>query len=194
MLVSGRVGAVGRMRFRTIAGAGGGAFLVLAVAGCADGSNPRPATTAVTTTAPSASPSLSATLPTPKQRYELAMRTLGAKLSSSLRVAGDIELAEAGKAEEAEKDARALGNARLALRSAAARLARIVAPAPARAANALLLRGVKEYADELGGVIDALQAGGAPVTVLQRIFGLKGVLDMQRASIELEREGYDIVG
>lgn len=122
------------------------------------------------------------------------MQTLGAKLSSSLQRAGDTELASAGKAEEAQKDVKALEGARVALRSAAVQLARIVAPLPARSANALLLKGVEEYADELAGVIDALDAGGAPVTVLQRIFQLRGVLDMQRASIELERKGYDIVG
>jgi hypothetical protein len=193
MLVCGRVGA-GRIRFRTLAGVGACVILALAAAGCGGDSTPTPTTTAVTTTASSAARSVPAKPRTPKQRYELAMRTLGAKLSSSLQIAGDVELAEAGKAKEAEKDAQALGNARVALRSAAAQLARIVVPAPARPATALLLKGVREYADELGGVIDALNAGGAPVAVLQQIYRLKGVLDMQRASIELERKGYDIVG
>ena len=130
---------------------------------------------------------------TPKGRYERAMQVLGAELGSSLRLAGEIELSAAGKSSAGAKDANALKQARLALRSAAVQLGRITPPPGLRGAHALLVKAVNEYADELGGVINRLEAGGPPVTVLLEIFRLKGVRDMQRASIQIAKKGYSIV-
>lgn len=129
----------------------------------------------------------------PKQRYEHAMQALGSSLGASLRLAGEIELASAGTKSARSRDANALVNAQLALRSAAVALTRIVPPPEVRSEHALLIRGVLEYADELSGVISALHAGGPPNVVLQRILRFKGVLDMQRASIGLEQRGYSVV-
>ncbi len=122
------------------------------------------------------------------------MQSLGAKLQSSLQVVGEIELASEGTATENAKDLNALGQARAALRAAAAKLALIVAPAAIRTDQALLLKGVHDYADELQSVINQLDKGGAPVTVLQDILTLRGVKEMQQASIAIAKKGYNIVG
>jgi hypothetical protein len=126
--------------------------------------------------------------------YERAMRTLGEKLSASLQLAYEIEVTSAGTKKAASKDAIALENARVALRETAIQLRRIVPPRRARSAQTLMVKGVIEYAEELGGVIVALDAGEDPVAVLPRILDFKGVKDMQNASLELERKGYNIVG
>lgn len=174
----------------TLAAAALSAGLCLAVMGCgANGTSTAGVTTASTT--PSTSTE-SAPLKA-KRTYEREMQRLGGKLGATLRVAGTIELAAQGKGAAGAKDANALENARVALRSAAVQLARIEPPPDVRSAHALLVSGVNEYADELGAVIDKLHAGGAPVTVLQRIFKFKGVKDMERASIQIEKKGYDIV-
>jgi hypothetical protein len=121
------------------------------------------------------------------------MQALGSSLGASLRLAGEIELASAGTSSARSRDANALENAQLALRSTAVALTRIVPPPGVRSDHALLIKGVLEYADELDGVIAALQAGGPPNVVLPRMLRFKGVFDMQRASIALERRGYSIV-
>ena len=174
------------------------ALLCLTVAGCGGSmaastdTSVRAASTSQQSTSSVAPAHRSAAL-TAKLKYERAMQTLGGHLQSSLRLAGKIEVASAGTRSATAKDAKALGQARIALRSAAAKLERIVPPPSLRSAHALLIKGVDEYADELGGVIHQLQAGGAPVVVLQRILRFQGVKDMERASIQIEKGGYSIV-
>jgi hypothetical protein len=163
----------------------------LLASGCGASGTPKVVSPGTPSTPASTGPQR-ATL-TAKGRYERAMQLLGGTLGSSLRLAGEIELAAAGKKSAAVKDATALKQARVALRSAAIRLGRIKPPPEIRAAHALLVRAVKEYADELGGVISRLEAGGAPVTVLQEILRFRGVKDMQRASIQIAKKGYSIV-
>jgi hypothetical protein len=175
------------------------ALLCLAIAGCGGGG--RAATTstgASSRSAPSSQRGASAPVRPPvgltaKQKYERAMQALGGELESSLQLAGDTELASAGTKSATTRDAKALVKARIALRTAAAKLARIVPPPSVRSAQALLLKGVTEYADELGSVIDQLEAGSPPVAVLQNILRFQGVKDMETASIQIERKGYSIV-
>jgi hypothetical protein len=121
------------------------------------------------------------------------MKVLGTTLGAALRLAGESELAAARTKTADQQDVRALRKAQVALRGAAVTLGRIHPPADVRAAHALLIKGVKEYATELDSVIAKLEAGGAPVTVLQEITRLKGVQDMQQASIEIAERGYSIV-
>ena len=83
--------------------------------------------------------------------------------------------------------------AQVALRAAVVTLTKIRPPAGVRGAHALLIEGVEEYANELDAVIAKLEAGGAPVTILQEILHLKGVQDMQQASVEIAEHGYSIV-
>ncbi len=149
-----------------------------------------PPATSTSTLAPGLKPAP----PSPaKARYEIAMKTLGTSLEASLRLAGESELAAATSKTATGQDVRALRNAQTALRAAAVTLARIDAPAGLRHAQALLIKGVEEYASGLDGVIAQLRAGGAPRTVLQQVLHLKGLRDMQRASIEIAQHGYSIV-
>jgi hypothetical protein len=171
------------------------ALVALIASGC--GGSAAPATTSTAPATASAAPPSTTSTPavalSPKQRYEHAMQALGSSLGASLRLAGEIELASAGTKSARSRDANALENAQVALRSAAIALTRIDPPPAVRSDHALLIKGVLEYADELDGVIAALHAGGRPNVVLQRILRFKGVLDMQRASIALARQGYSIV-
>jgi hypothetical protein len=122
------------------------------------------------------------------------MKTLGTTLGASLRLAGETELAAAASKTARQQDARALRKAQVALRGAVATLSRIHAPADIRQAQSLLVKGVKEYAAELDSVIAKLQASSAPTsTVLHTILHLKGLKDMQRASVEIAQHGYSIV-
>ena len=128
-----------------------------------------------------------------KARYEVEMKVLGTTLGASLRLAGETELAAAKTKTARQQDVRALRKAQVALRAAVVALGKIRPPADIRPEHALLLKGVEEYATELNSVIAKLEAGGAPVTVLQDILHLKGVEDMQRASAEIAEHGYSIV-
>jgi hypothetical protein len=121
------------------------------------------------------------------------MKALGTTLGASMRLAGETELAARASGTARNKDVQALRQAQRALRSAAIDLAKIRPPADIRRPQALLLQGVKEYAAELDSIIAKLKAGGTPTTVLQKILALKGIKDMQHASIEIEQRGYDIV-
>jgi hypothetical protein len=170
-------------------------LLLLLASGCGGGKSPAATDGSAGSTTGSTPPAASAShVPlTSKRQYEHAMQVLGSSLETSLRLAGEVELAEAGKKSANSADASALESARRALRSAAVGLKRIVPPGQIRDAHALLIKGVLEYATELGRVISQLHAGGAPVVVLQTILRLKGVLDMQRASIQLAKRGYSIV-
>ena len=121
------------------------------------------------------------------------MKALGTTLGASLRLAGETELAAAKTTTATGQDVRALRKAQVALRAAVVTLAKMRPPADVRHAHALLIKGVKEYATELDSVIAKLEAGGAPVTVLQEILHFKGVQDMQKASVEIAEHGYTIV-
>ena len=56
----------------------------------------------------------------------------------------------------------------------------------------LLVKGVREYADELNGVIAQVNAGNQR-EALGSIFTLKGVRDMSRASKSISKAGFVIV-
>jgi hypothetical protein len=184
-----------RTAFR-LASAALAALISVLASGCGGSGTPAATSTAAATTSATAAASTttgsSADALTPKQRYEHAMQALGSSLGASLRLAGEIELASAGTKVARSRDANALENAQVALRSAAVALARIVPPPGVRSEHALLIKGVAEYANELDGVIAALRAGATPGVVLQRILAFKGVRDMERASIQLQTRGYNI--
>ncbi len=119
--------------------------------------------------------------------YERAMQRLGLKLSSTLR-----SIARTNSTTSATTDVTNLERVQRELNDTAAQLARIVPPAKIAAPHALLLRGVREYAQELTGVIGRLQKG--ELGALHLIPSLRGVKDMGRASREIANAGYDIIG
>jgi hypothetical protein len=167
-----------------------GTFVVVALvcvlatgaAGCGGGSS--------TTTSTASQPKPSRpTRPKTYSRYELAMQVLGDKLAAELANAGRAVGLPTAKRTAIEQILRAT---QTQLRAAAASLAKIDPPARIKAQHRRLTQAVREFADELNGVIAGIKAGtGAPAYVL--IPNLKGLKDMQRASDAITKAGYTIV-
>ena len=121
--------------------------------------------------------------------YELKMQALGQQLGATL--------ARIGLSNVNQPPAvivRHLAAAQLQLRDAAVKLAAIEAPAKIKADQALLLKGVREYADGLNSLIRQLRVPTkdklAYLSILQKIAALKGVKDMQDASLAITKAGY----
>jgi hypothetical protein len=155
--------------------------LAVLAAGCGGGPAKRAQTPAKHVQRRSPSRTLSA--------YEVEMRPLGDKVAA--------ELARAGRG-VAQPDAdrgsieRTLLSVQVELRAAAARLQRIEPPVRIRAQHRRLIRAVREFADELTGVIAGVRHG-SQVPVYMQIPRLKGLKDMQRASDAITKAGYAIV-
>ncbi len=121
--------------------------------------------------------------------YERAMQVLGDKLAAELANAGRAVGLPTARRTVIEQILRAT---QTQLRAAAASLAKIEPPARIKAQHRRLTQAVREFADELNGVIAGIKAGtGAPAYVL--IPNLKGLKDMQRASDAITKAGYVIV-
>jgi hypothetical protein len=117
------------------------------------------------------------------------MRRLGSTLSASIRT---VATADSKPNTSPATVAANLAKVQTALRRAASALETIKPPARVRSDHALLVKGVREYADELNGVIRQLRGGQA--IALKKIPTLRGVRDMQRASYAIVQKGYAIVG
>jgi hypothetical protein len=164
--------------------------LIGAAAGC--GGQP----TAPTTT-PASAGSSSQHQPTSSQKiaYEQAMKKLGASLGSILAHVGasnqrivrntpNEQKAVAGVALELRK-------AQLRLRQAATKLAAMKPPADVKSDHEALRRGVLDYAAELDRTIARVRTGN--FAVLRSIARLKGIKEMDRASLAITRKGYAIL-
>jgi len=77
------------------------------------------------------------------------------------------------------------------LRLGAKQLQKIRPPAKVKVQQALLLRGVREYASELNGVIATVKAGQTQAG-LSLIYNLKGIKDMTTASHAITAKGFAI--
>jgi len=119
--------------------------------------------------------------------YELAMLKLGGGLNATLTQVGLANRTAKGPA----PIERNLRKSQVELRAAAVKLEKIVAPARIRAQQALLIKGVREYADELDGVIANLKRGAGP-RALAAITNLKGLRDMAIATAAITKAGYVI--
>jgi hypothetical protein len=121
--------------------------------------------------------------------YETRMRVLGNTLARELAIAGRAVSAPTAKRAAIEQ---VLLTAQRQLRTAAAGLEKIKPPAKVEVQHRRLIEAVREFADELTGVIAGVKAGnGAPVYAL--IPQLKGLRDMRRASDAITKAGYSIV-
>jgi hypothetical protein len=119
--------------------------------------------------------------------YENAMLALGNKLY--LTIAGiDKANRNAGGPTVIERNLR---KTQIELRAAAVKLTKIVPPARIKAQHVALIRGVREFADELDGVIAKLKKGSGPA-VLGTLPSLKGIRDMTAASTAITKAGYVI--
>ncbi|MDX6442547.1 MAG: hypothetical protein QOE43_2276 [Gaiellaceae bacterium] len=152
--------------------------LVFAAAGCGAGASSSTTTAATRTVA--AAPS------TANDTYVTRMRKLGVTLSTAITLASQTNSATAPAT-----DAANLVRVQRALIHAAAALAAITPPSNVRADHALLLKGVREYASELNGVIRRVRRG--QVAALHSIPNLRGLHDMKRGSDAILAKGYAIV-
>ena len=117
------------------------------------------------------------------------MQALGETLAKELATAGRAVAAPTARRSAIEQ---ILRTAQRQLRVAAAGLEKIKPPGKVEAQHRKLIQAVREFADELTGVIAGVEQGnGAPVSAV--IPGLKGLKAMQRASDAITHAGYTII-
>ena len=119
--------------------------------------------------------------------YESAMQALGRQLGSAIAASGNKNIS-ASPAVITHN----LRQVQVALRAAAGKLERITPPDNVKAQHRLLIKGVREYANELDGVIAQVNKGNSRFA-LGSIVTLKGVKDMERATKSIAKAGYVIV-
>jgi hypothetical protein len=171
------------------AGCGGGAMTPSAATAPSTAttaaSAPTTKTKTTTATAPAAVRPSGAT-----HAYELRMQRLGVKLGGSIQAIGDLMVVNHSVASKPQV-VRDLRRLQIVLRSAASELTRIRPPAKVRDQHELLARGVREYAQELTGVIARVQSGDT-AKALSLIPRLKGIRDMTTASHAIKKAGLNI--
>ena len=133
---------------------------------------------------------------TSKSVYEQKMQLLNQQLDSVLLAVSNANNSQTpqGTPLPPKSEAENLQVAQNGMRTAAAKLAKIVPPANIKAAHALLLKGLREDTEELTAVIAELKKGADPLTVLPSVLKLKGLQVMRTASVQIEKAGYDILG
>jgi hypothetical protein len=159
-----------------------GAAVVMSASACGGKSNTTSTTTAALT---------------PKALYEQKMQLLGQQIDSVMGAVSNANNTEtpSGQPLPGKTEAANLRVAQKELQKAANQLAKITPPAKIKAAQAQLLKGVREVATELNPVIAKLgKKGSNPIQVLQTILKLQGLKDMQAASAAIAKSGYDILG
>ena len=117
------------------------------------------------------------------------MQVLGDKLAAELAAAARGVSASSGKPTAIEH---VLLTAQTQLRAAASGLQRIRPPARIKAQHSRLINAVREFADELNGVIAGVKSGTGPAPAAM-IPKLKGLKEMQKASDAIVKAGYAIV-
>jgi hypothetical protein len=122
-------------------------------------------------------------------KYETEMQALGVQLGAELARLGQSNVGVPPKV-----IAQHLVAVQVQLRSTADKLAAITPPEAIKADHALLLKGVREYANGLDPLIVKLRAPTsdklAYLAILRTIASLKGVKDMQNASLAITKAGY----
>jgi hypothetical protein len=119
--------------------------------------------------------------------YETSMQALGRTLGAAITASGNANISATPAA-----IARNLRRVQVELRTAAVKLEKITPPAQVRAQHELLTKGVREFADELDGVIAQAKSGNQR-QALGSIVTLKGIKDMSRASQAIAKAGFVIV-
>ena len=165
-----------------------GAVMTLAASACGSSSHPSGSGQPGSTTVPGVSTLAGSPIAT-FTPYELRMQALGTTLNGLLNAVGT---ANAQDGTTPKTEARNLVRARVALRQAAAGLARIDPPSNVRAAHEQLRQAVLEYANELTPLIaDANKGNQVP---LATIVALEGIHNMTKASLAIKKKGYNIIG
>ena len=175
------------------------AVAVAAVAGCGGGSDGGSTSTSAvqrTVTSTATTPKQRATTTAPRikpatgpgaRQYERKMQVLGEQLSTFFTKIGNAD-AKAGRKQVVVN----LRRVQVRLRRAGVELGKITPPPTVAAAHRQLIDAVREYADELSGIIADVQGGDR--AALAKIAQLKGVVAMGKATQAIVGAGYDIIG
>jgi ABC-type phosphate/phosphonate transport system substrate-binding protein len=117
--------------------------------------------------------------------YEVQMQQLGQSLARTL-----LDLGSANKTATPTVVVKDLKQVQKELRAAAVKLTAIQPPAKIKAQHQKLIAGVRQYADEIDGVIAQYKKGNK-----QAVFAvaqLKGVKDMSAATLAIQKAGFVI--
>jgi hypothetical protein len=160
-----------------------GAILLLAT-GCGGGGSSTttaasPATSVGTTTAATTTSSALS-----KSAYSAEMRALSRSLNGTASALTTVTTAKAA--------ATLLEKIQTQLRTAADKLANIDPPASVKPQHEQLVKGIRDFADELDGVIAKLKGGS--YQALQSIATLKGLGEIQAATSQIANKGFKIAG
>jgi hypothetical protein len=122
--------------------------------------------------------------------YETAMQVLGNRLALVLEESGITVRSQGATTDEI---VRALRTAQHQLRVSAAALAKLRPPGEIVTFHDRLIKGVRDFATELDGVIASARSGTDGIRIAAEIPTLKGLIEMQHASDAITRAGYVIV-
>ena len=161
-----------------------GAVAVLLGAGCGGGGGSTSGSPTVSTTTAAEATTTEASAPLAKAAYVKRMQAIGQSLSTSLN--------SIGGATTAPKAANVLETLQSDLRRAADRIELLVPPAAIKAQHAQLVKAVRDFADDLDGVITKLKGGN--ISALSTVPTLKGLQEVQTASTAIVNKGYKIGG
>ena len=112
------------------------------------------------------------------------MKAIGKSLSASVSAFGSLT--------NAADAVKALTAAQTALRGAADRIAAITPPDAIKSQHAQLIKGVRDFADELGPIVAKLKKGD--MTALSTPGTLKGLAEIQASATAISNKGYKIGG
>jgi hypothetical protein len=118
--------------------------------------------------------------------YEVQMQQLGQTLGRAL-----LELGSANKTAPAATVVKDLRQAQKELRSAAVKLTALTPPEKIQAQHKRLIKGVRDYANDIDDVIAKYKRGNRQAVF--SVTDLPGVKEMQRASQAISKAGYVIV-
>jgi hypothetical protein len=119
--------------------------------------------------------------------YELAMQALGRHLGAVIVASGNQNISASPA-----RIVKNLRHVQAELRTTAVKLEQIKPPAKIKTDHELMIRGVREYATELNGVIAEVKRGDKS-GALGSISTLKGVRDMTDASHSIAKAGFVIL-
>jgi hypothetical protein len=120
--------------------------------------------------------------PLSKAEYEQQMQAIGQDLSKALDTSG-------GSASAAEA-VTTVENAQEMLREAADKMDEMTPPEDITTEHDQLVAGVRQFADDLDGVISALEEGN--LQALSSMMSLDSLQEIQTASAAITSKGYDI--
>lgn len=118
-----------------------------------------------------------------KAQYEAKLRTIGKQVGDEL--GGTLSATEKNSKEAIEKGVQAL-------RRFADELAKVNPPQAIDQLHRDLVKGIRDFADELPDLIDRADKAKDPADALTIFFGSKGFQELAKVQDELKKRGYRI--